>query len=176
MDSVHSRFNYTISNKTILVHAIDSNNKYFEWTFGDGSPNLYINPASHTYSKFGKYQISLKAANSYGCSATTTDSVILIPTEINPITADLNNKIMIFPNPIKGKANILFETSNSSIINIQLFDLQGRQIGSLFNGYQKKGKQNIDFDITSLAINSGIYNLRVTTKDGQINQLILIDK
>ncbi|MBM3404561.1 MAG: PKD domain-containing protein [Bacteroidetes bacterium] len=52
----------------------------WEWTFGDGSPSVIINPpstpnVSHLYAAAGVYNVKLRVTNEYGCSDSLTQPV-----------------------------------------------------------------------------------------------------
>jgi PKD repeat protein len=59
----------------------------FEWNFGDGTPPVVVgtwDPISHVYATFGRFTVSLKACNDFGCTTFTKDvdvlpNVILLP-------------------------------------------------------------------------------------------------
>ena len=50
----------------------------FLWNFGDGTTNANSN-ATHTYTTFGSYEISLETSNSLGCIATYRDTIEVAP-------------------------------------------------------------------------------------------------
>jgi hypothetical protein len=55
------------------------------------------------------------------------DSIIIIP---DYILRPLESKIEIYPNPNNGKFNIAFNLTNSDNINLQIFDMIGREVYS----------------------------------------------
>jgi YVTN family beta-propeller protein len=55
----------------------------WNWNFGDGKYSFGQNP-EHTYSKAGRYSVSLTASNTYGSSTLTKTSYIAISSSLNP--------------------------------------------------------------------------------------------
>ena len=74
---------YTLQNNSI---GASTNN----WDFGDGSISS-INSPNYSYTSPGSYDISLKTSNSYGCSDSSVQSIVINPVPIsnfNPIQLD----------------------------------------------------------------------------------------
>ena len=74
---------YTLQNNSI---GASTNN----WDFGDGSVS-FINSPNHSYNIPGSYDISLMTSNSYGCSDSSVQSIVINPVPIsnfNPIQLD----------------------------------------------------------------------------------------
>lgn len=60
-----------------------------------------------------------------------------------------------FPNPFNPTTNIGFEIPENSFVTLSVFDMMGREVMQLVNGYREAGSYNVTFDGTDLA--SGIY-------------------
>ena len=74
---------YTLQNNSI---GASTNN----WNFGDGSVS-FINSPNYSYSAPGNYDINLLISNTYGCSDSTSQSIVVKPVPIadfNPIQLD----------------------------------------------------------------------------------------
>lgn len=78
-----------------------------------------------------------------------------------------------FPNPFNPTTTLSFTLQNSSQVNLDLYDIQGRHVQSLVNQVMTAGSHNMQFDGTSLS--SGIYfaNLRASTQS-RIAKLVLM--
>lgn len=69
-----------------------------------------------------------------------------------------------YPNPTDNEMNLSFNLNLSDKIIIKLYDLMGNPVKTIFDGYLKDGKHNIDFETKQLI--SGMYQLRIhTSKD-----------
>jgi len=75
--------------------------------------------------------------------------------------ADLN--WMISPNPSSGIAQLTFELSQTSEVDITVFDLQGRQLDNAFNGTLGNGLNQVQLP----ALNAGIYLVNLSI-DGNV--------
>ena len=63
-----------------------------------------------------------------------------------------------FPNPFNPITTIRFDipqTESSKFITIAIYDLQGRQVETLINGYMYPGEHNIQWQANQFS--SGIY-------------------
>ncbi len=64
----------------------------------------------------------------------------------------------ISPNPCSGPASVQFATVAPGMATVQLFDLQGRLIRTLHNGFIEQGSHDLSLDASTLA--SGLYFVR----------------
>jgi hypothetical protein len=60
-----------------------------------------------------------------------------------------------YPNPFNPSTKIEFSIPTAGLVNLQVFDLLGREVTTLINEDMQPGKYAIDFDASDLA--SGIY-------------------
>jgi len=67
-----------------------------------------------------------------------------------------------FPNPFNPNTEIKFQIDNDTDLSLRVFDILGKQIITLVNGYFKKGVYNISFN--SMQLSSGIYFYSLVTK------------
>ncbi len=82
--------------------------------------------------------------------------------------------IVFFPNPFNGNAQIQYSIGADSHISFDIFDLLGRKVKSLNEGYQQAGTYIIGFDGRGLA--SGLYLCRMDTDHGNKTTKILVIK
>ncbi|MDP8237853.1 MAG: T9SS type A sorting domain-containing protein [Candidatus Hatepunaea meridiana] len=69
-----------------------------------------------------------------------------------------------FPNPFNNATHILFSLEESSKVRISIFDLEGRQIGMVFEGIKTAGTHSVSWDASGLS--SGVYVCKMQT-DGR---------
>ncbi len=69
-----------------------------------------------------------------------------------------NNSPRLFPNPIIDNGTIEFSLSQSSNVNISLFDINGSKVKAIFNGQLNSGNYKMINDFDNL--NPGIYFLK----------------
>jgi hypothetical protein len=70
-----------------------------------------------------------------------------------------NAGLFCFPNPVNSSGTIFYELQEGAEIKIQLFDITGREVKTLYYGYKESGKSNLSFDAASLS--NGIYIIKM---------------
>ena len=78
-----AQFSYSVSGKTVTFNNTSTNASTYQWNFGDGNESTVKNP-THTYSDYGSYTVSLKAANSTKTVTTTKYITLTAPVPQNP--------------------------------------------------------------------------------------------
>lgn len=73
-----------------------------------------------------------------------------------------------YPNPFNPSTVIGFQLSVASQMSLSVFDLLGREISVLVDGFQSAGDHQVYFDASRLA--SGIYVYRLQTPSGSISR------
>jgi Secretion system C-terminal sorting domain len=95
---------------------------------------------------------------------------------INPISTEVPLTTKLFdnyPNPFNPTTKIKFDLSKSSDIKLIVYDLSGREVNRIANGFTKAGKYDVDFNGSDLP--SGVYFCRLTTEySSQTIKLMLI--
>ncbi|MBU0690806.1 T9SS type A sorting domain-containing protein [bacterium] len=66
-----------------------------------------------------------------------------------------------FPNPFNPSTTITFDLKDATNVQLVVFDVLGREIASLVNGYQAAGRHTINFEAGALP--SGVYFYRLET-------------
>lgn len=90
---------------TVVINNISISGAYNSvwWDFGDGTTFNGLFPGPHTYTQYGKFDITCHVA--YG----NTDSCVITRTQpIETISFDYynNNRMVVFPNPTAGVLNL----------------------------------------------------------------------
>ncbi len=75
-----------------------------------------------------------------------------------PLKLSLNQN---YPNPFNPATTISYILENSGEIQIEVFNIQGQKVATLFEGKQQAGEHDISFDASSLS--SGVYIYRLQT-------------
>ena len=68
-----------------------------------------------------------------------------------------------YPNPFNPVTNIKFDIVKAGIVNLKVYDVQGREISILVNDNLSPGTYETTWDASALP--SGIYFYRLQTKD-----------
>ncbi len=78
-----------------------------------------------------------------------------------------------YPNPFNASTTIRFELVTRSLVKLTIFDLQGREIATLFNEELESGCHELLFN--PIGLPSGVYFYRITTREFvQTRKMILL--
>jgi hypothetical protein len=66
----------------------------------------------------------------------------------------------VYPNPARSLANIAFSTQRDAMISIDVFDVAGRRVATLFDGRVADGEHTVSWN--SAGMPSGVYHVRLT--------------
>jgi len=64
-----------------------------------------------------------------------------------------------YPNPFNPTTTISYSIPKGSFVTLKIYDVLGREVKTLVNKFQTKGKYNVTFNASSLA--SGVYIYRM---------------
>jgi len=65
-----------------------------------------------------------------------------------------------YPNPFNPTTSISFDLAYSAIVKLSVYDIAGRQVATLVDGYRSAGSHDVMFDASNLT--SGIYITKLT--------------
>lgn len=82
--------------------------------------------------------------------------------------------LTVFPNPTQGYTQFAYELTNSGDVSIDIYDLAGRKIETLTQGFQPAGSYEADWDASSFQ--DGLYIYRFTINDQISSGKILVSK
>jgi len=98
-----------------------------------------------------------------------------ISTTYAPTTANYDDAINVFPNPVIDKANIIYKLAKPDNVTVALLDLTGKQVITLVeNQTLQASKHIIELNINNLA--SDIYYLKVKGKESNVIRKLMIIK
>ena len=86
---------------------------------------------------------------------------------------------MNFPNPFNPVTTISYTIPQNSFVNIDIFDVRGRLIYGLCEGYQTQGQHEVTWngvDKSGATAASGVYYYRIETNRGTITKSMIMLK
>ncbi len=91
------------------------------------------------------------------------------------IEAEVNSELTSFPNPTTGQSNVVFTTAETGRTLVEVYDMSGRNVATLFNAEAQQNKEyRLDFD--GAALPNGVYIYRLTTQNETIVEKFMIAK
>jgi PKD repeat protein len=167
-DTVSSAFTFEkVNNETVSFNAASDEGLRYNWDFGDGTQSDSLNP-THTYDSNRKYQVSLTAFSSDGCSTTTTDSLEL---KFVGVDRDVSSDAVTFtayPNPFEQAVKVQYSLIEDSEVRLAVFDTDGQRIAAPLQAKQQSpGQYTYQLNLRD-AKAAGVYFLRLTI-DGEVH-------
>jgi len=147
----------------------------WNWTFEGGQPasstkqNVIV-----TYDNPGVYRVSLTVSNPAGNDTATKNNYITVGNSVGIVNQVLVNAINLHnqPNPFTQKTTIKFNMPNTSMAKLEILDVSGKNLQTVFDKTIPMGKQTIEFNAAGLA--AGIYFMRLNTNDFMVTKKIII--
>ena len=81
-----------------------------------------------------------------------------------------------FPNPFKHITNISYSLQKSNFVTLKVYDLTGKEIHTLFNGFQELGTYSVNFDAHKFSSGIYFYKLEAGNEFVDIKKMLLIRK
>ena len=184
-EQMKAGFGYVVDtlNKKENSHPVDFVGASFgdpaiiSWNFGDEVVDSTTLTPTHEYADTGFYNVcltisslKLNQTNTY-CDDVHVKGIIDAIKEIKTDNATIIN---VYPNPFKSHTNLAFQLNEKAKVSIEVYDMLGNKIITLFEGEKTIGKHNIIWSPSS-DIN-GIYFVRFTTNNDQSIKKIIINK
>lgn len=80
----------------------------------------------------------------------------------------------VFPNPFNNSSTLSFRLSEAELVNLEIYNVLGTRVASLFNGVAEAGK-NYSLEIDrNILLSSGIYFIRLNTVGEVLNKKIIL--
>jgi hypothetical protein len=151
---------------TVTFNPADTTLGSYTWYFGTSTNDssrsknpVYIYPSTDK-----KYGIRLKIVSPAGCVAQSIDSLDVKHSGISGEGNSLGG-VTVYPNPFEGTTRINYVLGSHSMVNITIFDLQGRHVAIVKNGIYGPGNYNDVFDASQYHTPPGIYLLKMMVDD-----------
>ncbi len=165
------------NNRGFYIERNETNN-LAGWTslgFVTGAGN---SNSSKQYS-FTDNNIELNKIYRYRLKQVDINGQVKYSTELIIRVNDLQKQqilLSVYPNPVAGSAAIRYNLPEAGMTSLKLFDLLGKEITTITSGFQSKGAYYLPLDVNRLAINSGIYVLKLSCDARVVSNSISIIK
>ena len=113
----------------------------------------------------GNYEVYTIPANTAHVYTNNIYSLSIEPEEKNIISQKFRIS-MVYPNPFNPTVNLRFELYDNDVMEISVFDIQGKKVRSLYSGWMDKGTHNIIWagkEDTGQSVPSGLYFISFKT-------------
>ncbi len=84
------------------------------------------------------------------------------------------NLVSVYPNPFNSSSRITYYLEQPSNVELELYNIEGRLVKSLFSGFEPGGYQ--DFILNSDGISSGTYFIKLQTSEKTITRKLVLLK
>jgi len=111
----------------------------------------------------------------FNAPVTTNTAITTIedPLSINEGQVEWD-KLKVFPNPVTDKITVSFESSQKNNISIELFNIYGQKVQTLFSGSTNSGMYQEQFDVSGLI--DGFYFIRLENgNDSQLSKFVKLN-
>ncbi|MEI6124837.1 MAG: T9SS type A sorting domain-containing protein [Bacteroidota bacterium] len=101
--------------------------------------------------------------------------ITFIPTGIATVAPALISEFDAYPNPTEGQTIVKLGLNSKSDIRLNLYDITGRLVKSIFNGIMEKGTHKINL-LSENELVDGIYFIRLESGDTKSTKKLVIVK
>jgi choice-of-anchor B domain-containing protein len=137
-------------------------------------------PQNNLNQQVGTWGVFMFPSKKIICSNKETGLWVLgltVPVGVNN-SQSVVNKFKLeqnFPNPFNPVTKIKYSISGAGAnVKLALYDIRGREVKVLVNGYKKAGSHSIEFNSTGFASGIYFYKLNVEGKYSEVRKMILI--
>lgn len=162
-----SVFTVEVNNIVTFTNQSTNANGYI-WDFGDGNTSTDANPWN-TYTSIGTYTVELIAINGNCPNDSTTITIEVINSSSIEEIDGLSN-VAILPNPNNGQFELVLWSDRAMDLAVDIFDINGKRIGNIYNQSINKGKVVIAVDESKMNLSSGVYFVNIQSENGVFHQ------
>jgi len=82
--------------------------------------------------------------------------------------------VSAYPNPFNSTTRITYSLPEAAIVNLTLFDISGREVASIVNGYRKAGVYEANISAENLS--SGLYFIKLDDSKQIVTRKLMLIK
>jgi PKD repeat protein len=148
----------------------------WKWAFGDANyDSLRIN-VTHNYANAGSYAACLTISDPVAKLASNHCQVVKVGIILG-VSANEANKpdLNVYPNPLMGQGIVSYFIENSALVQLSLYDMQGRKLKT-FSNTQQVGAVHQAIDISDLELSQGMYLIQLNVNGKLLVKPVIINK
>lgn len=150
----------------------------YTWNFGDDSTSTETNPV-HKYDSLGEYTVTLTAVNGtdnnvYTMKVKVDSTTIVINNGINKIN-NVVNSLSVYPNPVTENATVTFNVANTTVMSVNVYNVQGQLIAELAKNHVFATGVNT-LNLSTENIPTGLYMVTFVSKEGVLTHKVIVQK
>jgi hypothetical protein len=141
-----------------------------------GTPILILSQSEFDLSHIGENTVNLVVTDEFGNSDTCTVIVTVVEQTLAILESEFNALALgVWPNPANDESFVSFSAIYGSEATIQLFDITGKVMATLFHGNITPGaEQRVQINVANLA--NGLYMCRLFTEHGTIVKKLVVSR
>jgi Secretion system C-terminal sorting domain len=141
-----------------------------ELSFARDGDNLRLVGSTPSFMEVYNYPCSGGETNIVKVDNSSNATIMAAPTTASPLSLGPDIKITAYPNPFVESANIGYTIPEASTVTVEVFDISGKMVTTLYNGNQNAGSYVYNFSGKNFASNSGIYVVKMTVNGNVYSQ------
>jgi len=90
---------------------------------------------------------------------------------------DVGSLVKVYPNPVQGRGVIEYSVPVSGDVDLRVYDVSGRCVRNLVDGYRMKGYHRVVWDTRDnfgRLVSSGVYFVRMSTHRGVWSRKVVL--
>jgi hypothetical protein len=153
-----SRFSYSYNSDNLFTHGINEIWQYDAWVIGNGI--FYYDRSDIFDLAFNCADLTVYYKNTLGVD------------KLNILEG--YSLAQNYPNPFNPSTTITYSLAKAGNVTLKIYDLLGKEVAVLVNGYKTKGQYNIKFEVSNLP--SGIYIYQLNSNGYSLSKKMVILK
>lgn len=179
---IKDRSGYVLGGQTILFGNGDQDPYIVKFNDSDKILMKANIPVRHEYNEYISTVISCIAEGFMAVGATSpfigdnvdiiaikTDSLgNTVPVSISGNYFQITEGYILYqnyPNPFNSSTTIMFDLKNDSHIQLSVFDILGREVANLSNGFERRGIHSVIFNANDLSSGCYVYSLKISNSE-----------
>jgi hypothetical protein len=160
---------------SLIIQGLDGDtvSYSFQWDFGNGVTST-DKIARIYYDSPGSYLVQMIITDTSNVTDTLT-KIYIVPECAERLASknnSLDKELRFFPNPTTGKLTIEIVFADEQQAELSIFDMIGKRVMLVHDGTVSNKK--FEVDLSEKDLTHGIYNIRLSTKEGVINKKLVL--